>query len=88
MLTLDKGDVPEGNYAIPLDVAKVKRAGSDITIVATGWMVKKSLAAAERLSKEGISAELMLPDLKSGILRLDMELPLLSWRLMGTSCPK
>jgi pyruvate dehydrogenase E1 component beta subunit len=61
MLTLDKGEVPDGNYAIPLGLAEVKRPGSDITIVATGWMVKKSLAAAERLSKEGISAEVIDP---------------------------
>ncbi len=61
MLTLDKGPVPEGNYAIPLGVADVKRAGSDITIVATAWMVKKALAAAEQLAKEGISAEVIDP---------------------------
>src|ERR1700726_4517089 len=39
MLTLDKGPVPEGNYAIPLGLADVKRAGNDVTIVATAWMV-------------------------------------------------
>jgi pyruvate/2-oxoglutarate/acetoin dehydrogenase E1 component len=61
MLTLDKGEVPEGNYVIPFGVADVKRAGTDITIVATGWMVKKSLAAAESLAKEGISAEVIDP---------------------------
>jgi pyruvate/2-oxoglutarate/acetoin dehydrogenase E1 component len=61
MLTLDKGEVPEGNYAIPLGVADVKRAGNDITIVATAWMVKKALAAAERLAQEGISAEVIDP---------------------------
>lgn len=61
MLTLDKGEVPDGEYVIPLGVADVKRAGTDITIVATGWMVKKSLAAAEQLAKEGISAEVIDP---------------------------
>jgi pyruvate dehydrogenase E1 component beta subunit len=61
MLTLDKGEVPDDEYVIPLGVADVKRAGTDITIVATGWMVKKSLAAAERLAKEGISAEVIDP---------------------------
>src|SRR3984893_12512957 len=50
MLTLDKGEVPEGNYSIPLGVADIKRAGSDVTIVATAWMVKKSLTDTERLS--------------------------------------
>jgi pyruvate/2-oxoglutarate/acetoin dehydrogenase E1 component len=61
MLTLDKGEVPEGNYTIPLGVADIKRTGSDVTIVATAWMVKKSLAAAERLAAEGISAEVVDP---------------------------
>src|SRR5271156_6754161 len=61
MLTLDKGEVPEGEYVVPIGVADVKRAGTDITIVATGWMVKKSLAAAEQLAKDGISAEVVDP---------------------------
>jgi acetoin:2,6-dichlorophenolindophenol oxidoreductase subunit beta len=61
MLTIDKGDVPDGDYVIPFGVADIKRAGADVTIVATGWMVKKSLAAAEELAKEGISAEVIDP---------------------------
>jgi acetoin:2,6-dichlorophenolindophenol oxidoreductase subunit beta len=61
MLTLDKGPVPEGEYVIPFGVADIKREGSDVTIVATGWMVKKSLAAAELLSQQGISAEVIDP---------------------------
>ncbi len=61
MLTLDKGDVPEGDYVIPFGVADIKRVGTDVTIVATAWMVKKSLAAAEALAKEGISAEVVDP---------------------------
>ncbi len=61
MLTLDKGPVPEGEYVIPFGVADVKREGSDVTIVATGWMVKKSLAAAELLAQQGISAEVIDP---------------------------
>jgi len=61
MLTLDTGDVPEGEYVVPFGVADIKRAGSDVTIVATGWMVKKSLAAAEQLAREGISAEVIDP---------------------------
>src|SRR5246127_1713451 len=50
MLTLDKGDVPDGEYLVPLGVADVKRPGKDLTIVAVGWMVPKALAAARRLS--------------------------------------
>src|SRR5712691_1915707 len=61
MLTLDKGEVPDGEYVIPFGVADVKREGSDVTIVATGWMVKKSLAAAGLLSQQGISAEVIDP---------------------------
>jgi acetoin:2,6-dichlorophenolindophenol oxidoreductase subunit beta len=61
MLTLEKGEVPEGEYVIPLGRADVKRHGSDVTIVAVGWMVKKALASAERLQKEGISAEVVDP---------------------------
>jgi pyruvate dehydrogenase E1 component beta subunit len=61
LLTLEKGDVPDGDHVIPFGVADVKRAGTDVTIVATGWMVQKSLAAAEALTKEGISAEVIDP---------------------------
>jgi acetoin:2,6-dichlorophenolindophenol oxidoreductase subunit beta len=61
MLTLDKGLVPDGEYVIPFGVAHVKRAGTDVTIVATGWMVKKALAAAEALAEHGISAEVIDP---------------------------
>ena len=61
MLTLDTGEVPDGEYVIPFGVADVKRSGSDVTIVATGWMVKKSLAAAEQLAREDISAEVIDP---------------------------
>jgi len=61
MLTLDKGPVPDGEYVIPFGVADIKREGSDVTLVATGWMVKKSLAAAELLAEQGISAEVIDP---------------------------
>jgi pyruvate dehydrogenase E1 component beta subunit len=61
LLTLEKGEVPDGDVVIPFGVADVKRPGMDLTIVATGWMVQKSLAAAERLAKEGISAEVIDP---------------------------
>jgi len=61
LLYKSKGDVPEGEYTIPLGVADIKRAGTDITIVASEIMVHKSLAAAENLSKEGISVEVIDP---------------------------
>jgi len=61
MLTIDKGPVPEGEHIVPFGVADIKREGTDVTIVATAWMVKKSLAAAEMLAKEGISVEVVDP---------------------------
>lgn len=54
-------DVPEGKYVIPLGVADIKREGKDISIIATGIMVHKSLEAAEILAKEGIDIEVVDP---------------------------
>jgi pyruvate dehydrogenase E1 component beta subunit len=48
------GPVPEELYSVPLSVADVKREGRDLTIVATGVMVSRSLAAAEVLAADGI----------------------------------
>ena len=56
-----KGTVPDKKYEIPLGVADVKREGKDVSIVATGLMVHRSLQAAEELSKEGISVEVVDP---------------------------
>jgi pyruvate dehydrogenase E1 component beta subunit len=56
-----KGDVPEEAYTIPLGVADVKRQGKDLSIIATGIMVSRSLAAAEELAKEGIEVEVVDP---------------------------
>ena len=56
-----KGPVPEGDYTIPFGVADIKRAGTDISIVATSSMVQVALAAAEILEQLGISAEVVDP---------------------------
>ena len=56
-----KGPVPAEEYTIPFGVADIKRAGTDITIVATSSMVQVALAAAEMLEKAGISAEVIDP---------------------------
>jgi pyruvate/2-oxoglutarate/acetoin dehydrogenase E1 component len=56
-----KGDVPEENYSIPLGIADIKREGTDVTIVATGLMVSRSLEAAEQLLEEGVSVEVVDP---------------------------
>jgi pyruvate dehydrogenase E1 component beta subunit len=59
MLYAKKGPVPEEEYYIPFGVADVKREGRDVTVIATSRMVHESLAAAEELSKEGISVEVV-----------------------------
>jgi len=56
-----KGEVPEGAYTIPLGKADIKREGSDVTIVATGQMLHVSLRAAQKLSSEGVNAEVVDP---------------------------
>jgi len=61
MLLTIKGDVPEGNYIVPLGKADIKRKGADVTIVAWSWTVHLALAAAEKLEKEGISVEVIDP---------------------------
>jgi len=61
LLTLEHGEVPEGEYVVPLGEAAVRREGGDVTIVAIGWLVDKALAAAEQLAAEGVSAEVIDP---------------------------
>jgi acetoin:2,6-dichlorophenolindophenol oxidoreductase subunit beta len=61
LLTLEPGEVPEGEYLVPFGQADIRRAGGDVTIVATGWMVGKALAAAASLAGEGIEAEVIDP---------------------------
>ena len=55
----DKGEVPEGEYTLPIGVADVKRAGSDVTVVSFGKIIKAAYAAAESVSKEGIECEII-----------------------------
>lgn len=54
-----RGDVPEDDYTIPIGTADVKRCGSDVTIVAIAASVRHSLAAADKLEEDGISAEVI-----------------------------
>jgi pyruvate dehydrogenase E1 component beta subunit len=54
-----KGEVPEEEFTEPIGAAKIQRPGSDVTIVTYSKMVQASLEAAERLSKEGIEAEIV-----------------------------
>src|SRR5262249_9151208 len=53
MLYPTKGEVPDGDYVIPLGKADVKRAGTDVTVVATQMMVQRALQVAGDLEKEG-----------------------------------
>ena len=54
-----KGAVPAGEYTIPLGLAEVKRAGRDITLIATSSMVQVALAAADLLAAQDIDAEIV-----------------------------
>ena len=55
----DKGEVPEGEYTIPLGVADIKREGKDVTIVSFGKIIKEAYKAADELAKDGISCEVI-----------------------------
>ncbi len=54
-----EGEVPEGEYLVPIGVAKVRRAGTDVTLVSFNKMMLPTLEAAEKLAAEGISAEVI-----------------------------
>jgi pyruvate dehydrogenase E1 component beta subunit len=56
-----KGPVPAEDYTIPFGVAEIKRAGTDLTIVATSSMVTVALGAAKMLEEIGLSAEVIDP---------------------------
>ena len=55
----DKGEVPDGEYTIPIGVAEIKREGSDVTIVSFGKIIKEAYKAADELKKENISCEII-----------------------------
>ena len=55
----DKGEVPEGEYLIPLDKAKVVREGTDVTLISFGKMMKVVDQTADELAKENISVEVI-----------------------------
>jgi acetoin:2,6-dichlorophenolindophenol oxidoreductase subunit beta len=61
LLTLEHGDVPDGEHVVPLGKANVVREGADVTIVAIGWCLGKALAAAEQLAANGVEAEVIDP---------------------------
>ena len=55
----DKGEVPDGEYTIPIGVAEIKREGTDVTIVSFGKIIKEAYKAADELDKENISCEII-----------------------------
>src|SRR3954464_10568515 len=61
LLTLEHGEVPDGEHLVPFGEAVVRRAGNDVTLVGSGWTVGKALAAAEQLAAEGIEADVIDP---------------------------
>jgi pyruvate/2-oxoglutarate/acetoin dehydrogenase E1 component len=56
-----KGEIPNDIKPIPLGVARIHREGTDVTVIATGKMVHEAISAAEKLSAEGISVEVLDP---------------------------
>jgi pyruvate/2-oxoglutarate/acetoin dehydrogenase E1 component len=80
LLYLTDGEVPEGEWLVPLGVADVKRAGTDVTLVAWSQMVLKCLRAAEQLDAAGISVEVI--DLRT-LVPLDVDTILGSVRRTG-----
>ena len=59
----DKGEVPEGEYLLPIGQANIVKEGSDVTLVSFGKMMKIAIEAADELAKKDISAEVI--DLRS-----------------------
>ena len=55
----DKGEVPEGEYLLPIGVADIKRKGKDVTVISFGKMMKVALGAAEEMAKEGVDCEVI-----------------------------
>ena len=66
----DKAEVPEEEYILPIGVADIKRAGTDVTIVSFGKIIKEAYIAADALEKEGVSCEII--DLRT-VRPLDIE---------------
>jgi pyruvate dehydrogenase E1 component beta subunit len=77
LLYMTKGEVPEGEYLVPLGKGDIKRAGRHATVIAWSNMVPRALAAADQLAKEGIEVEVVDP---RSLVPLDRELILESVR--------
>jgi pyruvate/2-oxoglutarate/acetoin dehydrogenase E1 component len=75
-----RGEIPAGAASVPLGVADVKREGTDVTVVAIGSAVGKSLLAADELERKGVSVEVVDP---RSLVPLDLETILTSVRKTG-----
>jgi len=58
-VVVPSGEVPEGEYTLPIGVADIKRKGTDVTIVSFGKIIKVAYEAADKLAEEGISCEII-----------------------------
>jgi acetoin:2,6-dichlorophenolindophenol oxidoreductase subunit beta len=76
----EQGEVPDGDYTIPLGKANVVREGKDVTLIALGSMLKPALAAANKLQAQGVDAEVIDP---RTIVPMDEEALLRSVRKTG-----
>jgi 2-oxoisovalerate dehydrogenase E1 component beta subunit len=78
-----RGEVPSGEYVLPLDQARVVRSGSDLTVIAWGWVLHEALAAAEALADDGVDVEIVDP---RSLNPLDVRSMLESVRKTGRLC--
>ncbi len=75
-----KGDVPEGDYTVPIGAARIAKPGNDVSIVTYGAMVHVALEAAQRASDKGIDVEVL--DLRT-LVPLDIEAVLATAKKTG-----
>ena len=78
-----RGEVPEGDYEVPLGEAAVRREGSDVSVFAYGAMTRPALEAAERLADDGVDAEVV--DLRT-VSPLDRDAIVESFEKTGRAC--
>jgi pyruvate dehydrogenase E1 component beta subunit len=78
-----RGDVPEGEYTVPIGEAEVRRPGADVSVFVYGAMTPRTLEAAENLAEEGIDCEVV--DLRT-VSPLDRDAIVESFKKTGRAC--
>jgi pyruvate dehydrogenase E1 component beta subunit len=78
-----RGDVPEGEYTVPIGEAEVRREGADVSVFVYGAMTPRTLEAAENLAEEGIDCEVV--DLRT-VSPLDRDAIVESFKKTGRAC--